>query len=105
MPSIFIFIFVVKLIGRLNPLFKPLLAFIEPVTTKLLVYELGAFKRIWSDERAIVVILVPPDGVKRLISYPCSNERYDLPVPNPSYPTWTSILEPDVVLFLIVIFL
>ena len=47
--------------GSLNPIFKPLFLFIEPVTTKLLVYEFGAFSRIWSDESAIVVVLVPPD--------------------------------------------
>jgi hypothetical protein len=62
------------------------------LTTKLLVYEFGAIDLIWSDERAIVVTLVPPDGAKRLISESCSNERYDLPEPKP---TSISILVPD----------
>jgi hypothetical protein len=47
--------------GSLNPIFKPLFPFIEPVTPNLIVYEIGAFSRIWSDESAIVVVLVPPD--------------------------------------------
>ncbi len=77
-----------KLMGDLLPIFKPFEVLIVPVTTKLLVYALGEFNRIWSDDRAIVVVLVPPDGAKR--SYPCSNERYDLPEPKP---TCKSILE------------
>ncbi len=56
------------LIRSLNPIFKPLAPFIAPETIKLLVYAFGELNRIWSDERAIVVVLVPPDGAKRLIS-------------------------------------
>ncbi len=52
----------------LLPIFKPVEMLIVPVTTKLLVCEFGAFNRIWSDERAIFVVLVPPDGAKRLTS-------------------------------------
>ncbi len=62
------FLFVVKLIGDLLPIFKPVEVLIVPITTKLMVYEFGAFGRIWSDERVIVVILVVPYGAKRSIS-------------------------------------
>ncbi len=49
-PFIFIFLFVVKLFGNLNPIFKPLVPFIAPETIKLLVYAFDAFNRIWSDD-------------------------------------------------------
>ncbi len=44
-------------------------------------------------------LLVLPDGVKLLLSYPFSNEIYDLPFPNP---ICISILEPVVTSFLII---
>ncbi len=51
--------------SELLPIFISFEVLIVPATTKLLVYVFGAFNRIWLDERAIVVVLVVPDGAKR----------------------------------------
>ncbi len=44
------------------------------VTINFLLFDFGAFNRSWSDERPMVVIRVPPDGAKRLISQPYSDD-------------------------------
>ena len=101
-PSIVTFLFVVKLIGSLEPTFKPLTISILPLTTKSLAIIFIEFITNWSDDMPIVVVTAPPIGANRLISRSCSNDKYDFPLPKP---TCIKTIEPSVFLFLINIFL